>query len=67
VLLLPNAIALKPPGYVEKPKTIDANPVRYAYNYVVANEAAKEYQGHKETRDGINTSGSFYVDAPGAK
>lgn len=57
-------IAIKPPGYVEKPKEPDPNPPKYEYGYAVANHDDTGSQGHKETRDGDNTKGNYYVNLP---
>jgi hypothetical protein len=60
-------LGVKPPGFVELPKSVEGAAPKYAYNYVIADDAAKESQGHEEKRDGINTSGSFYFATPAAR
>lgn len=57
-------IAIKPPGYIEKPKEPDPNPPKYEYGYAVANNEDAGSQGHKETRDGDNTKGNYFVNLP---
>ncbi len=59
-----HTFAIKPPGYIEKPKEPDANPPKYEYGYAVANHDDAGSQGHKETRDGDNTKGNYYVNLP---
>ncbi|XP_037051587.1 uncharacterized protein LOC119085314 [Bradysia coprophila] len=63
-ILVNYTIAVKPPGYVEKPKEPDPNPPKYEYGYAVANHEDAGSQGHKETRDGVNTKGNYYVNLP---
>lgn len=63
------AVAVKPPGYIEKPKVHDDNPPKYEYGYTVANNdnngnGGGGSQGHKEIRDGDNTKGNYYVNLP---
>lgn len=67
------ARAVKPPGYIEKPKVHDDNPPKYEYGYTVANNVNNNgnenngdggSQGHKEIRDGDNTKGNYYVNLP---
>lgn len=64
------AVAVKPPGYIEKPKVHDDNPPKYEYGYTVAsddnngNDGGGGSQGHKEIRDGDNTKGNYYVNLP---
>lgn len=58
-------VAIKPPGYIEKPKIPDQNPPKYDYGYTVASHNNQDgSQGHKETRDGDNTKGSYFVNLP---
>uniref|UniRef100_A0A336KV67 CSON014837 protein n=1 Tax=Culicoides sonorensis TaxID=179676 RepID=A0A336KV67_CULSO len=52
--------AVKPPGYVQPPKIEDKNPAKYAYNYAVTGDD-KGTQGHEEVRNGINTTGNYFV------
>ena len=42
-------------------------PPKYEYNYFVANKDDQASQGHKESRNGDNTSGNYYVNLPQAQ
>lgn len=42
------------------------NPPKYAYNYAITGED-KGVQGHHEVRNGINTTGSYYVQTEDSK
>ena len=42
-------------------------PPRYEYNYYVKNQNDQGSQGHKEIRNGDNTSGNYYVNLPQGK
>lgn len=62
--------ATKPPGYVEPLRPVDPHPPRYAYGYAVESNGANATdgggggggQGHRESRDGDNTQGNYYVN-----
>lgn len=62
-MLIQIALAIKPPGYVEKPKILDENPPHYQYDYSISNDES-DSQGHHEKRDGDNTSGNYFVKLP---
>lgn len=42
-------------------------PPRYEYNYHINNQHDQGSQGHKEIRNGDNTSGNYYVNLPQGK
>ncbi|CRK91254.1 CLUMA_CG004934, isoform A, partial [Clunio marinus] len=57
-------LAVKPPNYVEKPKVPDKYPPKYEYKYFIANRHTQAAQGHKESRNGDNTQGNYFVNHP---